>query len=211
MPFARYIELRLKGRIHGSQTINVFHFGTDAAAADDAALVALLAQLCVAVIECSVQQLLPAVTEDWFLEGADAKQLFPAVSDPIEVQAAAGSIGTRQAVNTSFESVLMRILTGGGGKRGRGRKFLPPPGDADITQSVLTAGDAANFFAGFIACLVGKFIGAGATTAFRLGVLSQRHLQLTPNDYNGAFRAATQLTIETKITGLRSRKLGVGA
>lgn len=211
MPFVRIIEARIRGTMHGQETFNVFHFGTNAAPGDMPALVALLIELAEAIIFCAINQLTPAVTSDWTLEEVDVKQLHPVLTDPVAVAAPAGTVGTRASTNVSFAAVLMRIKTGFGGKSKRGRRFLPPPGDADMTNSLLVAGPANDFYSGFIQCLTDRFVGPTATEQFRLGVLSRKHLKDVPNDFDGAFTEAATLAIEQRIKSCNSRKLGHGA
>ena len=212
MAFQRYIQARIRGHMHGSETVNVLNFGTDSAAADNDALVALLAQLAQAIILCAVAQLRGGVTEDWTLDGVDCKQLFPTISDEVFVAATPpDNVGQSSTQNVSFAAVLVSIQTGGGGKSGRGRIFLPPPGDGAITNSVINDPGTIGFYAGFINCLVEKFVGVNRSSAFALGVLSRKHLKATPNDYNGAFRIAQQMIVRTNISCLRSRKLGHGS
>lgn len=211
MAFARYIEARMLGRVHGQQTISVLHFGTDEAAADNDALVALLIQLAEAIILCAINQLAPAASIDWTLEGVDCRQLFPLKTDPVLTAAPAGTVGGRGTINASFESIVMRKKSGLAGKKFRGRAFLPPPGDADLVNSVLIDGDANNFYSGFVACLAGKFIGAAKTEPFTMGVLSRKNLSETNNDYVTSFTPLTTLSIDQKLTSLRSRKLRTGS
>lgn len=211
MAFVNYIELRMKGRIHGQQTVNVWHFGNNQTVNDQNPLPIILTNLAVAMIACAVESLIPAVTQDWTLETVDAKLLNPTPSDPIEQTVNANNVGTRGPVNTSFESTLMRIRTGGGGRRGRGRKFLPPAGDADITNSVLSDATTLGQLDEFLQCLTQKFIGATATEPYRLGVLSDTHLRQNAGDFDGAFREATSLSIEPQVSVLRSRKVGRGS
>lgn len=210
MAFSKVIEVRMKGQIHGQQCINVFHFGTNEAAVNNDAIVAMLVRISVAIIQCAVAQLRGGVTSDYRLEGCDAKQLHPFVSDVVESNADPDTIGLRGPVNTSFEAVLFRVKTGGGGRRGRGRHFLPPAGDADITNSLLSGSESNNFYIGFLQCLSDKFIGAAATDAARLGVLSQKTLKEQPGNFDVAFREAVALDLETRISCMRSRKLGHG-
>jgi len=207
----RFLELRMRGLIHGQETVNVFHFGNDQQLNAGDPLGPILTQLAIAMIACAVDSLIPAVTSDWTLTSVDVKQLSPALSDPVEQAVTANNVGTRAPVNTSFESSLMRLRTGGGGKRGRGRRFLPPAGDADMTNSVLSDGTVLGQLQEFLDCLTGKFIGAGATEPFILGVLSRKHLQENPGDFANAFRECTILSIEPRVSCLRSRKVGHGS
>lgn len=210
MAFGRIFQVRLLGKIHGQQYVNVFHFGTNENAADNAALIALMDQLAAAMITCALNFLLPAVTSDFNLEGIGVQQLHPFISDEVEDSVAAGSVGQRGTCNASFESILMRVKTGFAGKRKRGRHFLPPPGDVDLLQSLLQDGPAAIAFSEFIDCIVDNFIGASANTPFRLGVLSAKTLQENPGNYDLAFTEAANLQIEQSMTSLRSRKVGHG-
>jgi len=209
--FAAYYEARVVGRIHGQETINVWHFGSDSEAADQPALVLLMTQLAQAIIECVIDFWLPACTSDWTLEGCDVRRRFPNPSDPIEVSAPLNSVGQRQPVNTSFETVLLRLRTGLAGKSNRGRKFMPPPGDADITNSVLTSQPVNDFMTQFLDCMRGKFIAPGATTPFRMLIVSQKSLKNQPANWNLATNAVNQMNIEQGVTHLHSRKVGVGS
>lgn len=205
--FNHYIEARIKGKLHGQETISVLHFGTNDPANDQAALIALLIQLAQAIIFCVINKLLGAVTQDWTFEGVDCKRLAPVLSDVIEVTAQAGSVGTRQQCNASFESIVIKKRSGIGGRRNRGRNFLPPPGDADMTQSVVVLGDAKNFYLDFLACLASSFIGNAASTNFRLLVLSKTTLKQFPGDYDNATVAVTGLELEPTVSTCRSRKV----
>lgn len=208
--FERYIEARVKGQIHGQRTINIFHFGTSAGIPNQEQLILFLQQLGQDIIECAIQQLLGAVTSDWTLEGVDLQQLHPQLTDPVEFAAPANSVGLRAPVNTSFECVIMRKKTGFGGKRKRGRNFLPPPGDADITNSLISSDPVSDFLAGFIVCMTNKFVGADATTTSRMVLLSPKTLKENPGNYNLATTDIAQLSIDTAITHMHSRKVGVG-
>lgn len=210
MPFARYCQARIIGEIQGQQHINVLNFGTDEAAADDAALVDLLLLLATALISCAVDNLMDAVTSDFRFVASDAKQLHPVMSDVVEDALGPGLIGQATPVSMSTTATLMSIRTGGGGKRGRGHIFLPPPGEGETTNSSIVGQLPNDALANFLICLRNKFIGPNKTTAFTLGVLSRKHLKDNPGDYAGAFRPATNLAIDTQLTTLRSRKVGHG-
>lgn len=209
MAFARYARARIKGKIHGQEYVNVLHFGTNENPADFAALQLLLLALGNAILQCAISQLLGATSSDFTLEEVDVQQIFPELTDPVIAAAPAGSVGLRGTINVSFESVMMRLKTGHGGKSKRGRNFLPPPGDADVVNSLLIAGDAQNFYSGFVACMAGKFIGPSATEDFRLGVLSRKILQTT-GDFHQAFTEGAQLAIEQTMSSMNSRKVGAG-
>lgn len=210
MAFARYLEARIIGQMHGSETINVLHFGSDEPAANNDALVQVLIALANAIIFCAINQLAPASSVDWTLIGVDVRQLSPVMTDPVLLAAPAGTVGGRGTINASFESILMRKKSGLAGKSHRGRAFLPPPGDGDLLNSLLQAGAANDFYSGFLTCLANKFFVPNHTEPFTLGILSKKKLKDVPGDFANAFTNVNALSIDQKLTSLRSRKLGVG-
>jgi len=209
MAFTRVLQARIIGRIHGQQTVNVLNFGSDEAAANNDALVAILVQLATQILLCVTTSFLSAVTEDWTVENVEAKQLFPTVSDPVQVSAAPSTNGNLAPTNVSFAATLVNIRTGGGGRRGRGRIFLPPMGDASITNSVLSDSTAGQFLTDFLECLSDKYIGPSKTELQTLGVLSRKAIA-TGTAFGDALRAATTLEANQNVSVMRSRKLGHG-
>jgi hypothetical protein len=210
MSFQRVFQARIIGRIHGQQTVNVLNFGSDEAAADNDALVAILVQLATQILLCVTTSLLSAVTEDWTVETVEAKQLHPALSDPVQVSAAPDTNGNLAPTNVSFAATLVNIRTGGGGRRGRGRIFLPPMGDASITNSVLSDATAGQFLTDFLECMSDKYIGPSKTENQSLGVLSRKAIA-TGTAFGDALRPATTLEANQTVSVMRSRKLGHGA
>lgn len=208
--YPAYYEARVKGTLHGSETINVWHFGGANNPANNDALVLALTELANAIIQCVIDFWIPATTQDWTLEGVDVKRLWPTPSDPIEIAAPAATVGQRQAVNASFETIVLRLRSGVGGKRNRGRKFMPPPGDADITNSVMNSDPVNDFMSQFILCMKNKFVGAGRSEEFALVVLSPTTLREQPNNYQASTVDVLHMIIEQRLTHLHSRKLGVG-
>ena len=211
MPYARYFQARIAGHMHGSETVNIINFGTNEAAADTAALETLLFQLGTAILACVINSLIPAVTSDWTVEEVGVKQLHPVLTDEIIAAAPAGVNGEGGPTNVSFAAILMKNRTGGGGKRGRGRNFLPPPGDAAMTNSVMDDANANNAYAAFLTCLGNNFFSGGQNSPFDMGVLSRKVLKDTPGNFDAAFRKTTNLIIEQKVSVISSRKLGRGA
>lgn len=210
MAFARILQARLVGNIHGQETVNVLNFGSDEAAADNDALVAILVQLATQILLCVTSQFMSAVTEDWTVSHVETKQLYPTASDPVQVSAAPATNGNLAPTNVSFAATLVNIRTGGGGRRGRGRIFLPPMGDASITNSVLDDATAGGFLTGFLECMSDKYIGPSKTENQTLGVLSRKAIATgtAPLD---ALRPATTLEANQKVSVLRSRKVGHGS
>lgn len=210
-PWVAGAEARIVGELHGSQTINVIHFGTNANINDEGTLDTLLLQLATFMLECAVETLLPGVTSDWRLIQCDAKRIYPTPSDPIVATAPADSIGQRGPTSVSFASSLINKRTGGGGKRGRGRMFLPPAGEADIASSTID-GPTLLLLTAFAACLAGKFLGANPESVWRMGVLSDTiQRQTVGGGFDNAFRVVTQLSPKADVAVLRSRRKGHGA
>jgi hypothetical protein len=202
---------RIVGEMHGSQVINVIHFATNAQINDDDNLDDVLLELAQALLECAITTLLPAVSSDYRLIQCDAKRIHPVASDPIVATAPAGSVGELGVASASFIATLVNVRTGGGGKRGRGRMFLPPAGETETQQSQID-GPTMALVAAFLTCLAGKFLGANATTAWRLGVFSTKQFkELAGGGFDNAFRVATSLNPKQDVACMRSRKKGHGA
>jgi len=208
-PWVAGAQCRIIGEIHGQQTVNVMHFATNDAILDEGELDTILLALATAMLECVVETLLPAVSSDWKVVQCDARRIYPTPSDPILATADAGSVGELSASSVSFASSLVSVRTGGGGRRGRGRVFLPPPGEAEVSSSAIDAGTLALITA-FCACVAGKFMGVGATTPWRLGVYSRKNDSETGGTFDNSFRLATSLNPVANLAVMSSRKKGHG-
>jgi len=208
-PWAAGAEARIVGKLHGQDCINVFHFATNTVINDPQALDTLLLQLANALLDCARTTLLPAVTQDYTLVHCDAKQIAPVKSDPVFATANAGEIGELGATSVSFAASLMNIRTGGGGRRGRGKKFLPPPGEANITASNLDPATGL-LLVQFGVCLAGKFL-ENATTDWRLGVYSPTTDKAVGGTFDNSFRVATAFNFSTSLAVMRSRRVHLGA
>jgi hypothetical protein len=209
-PWVAGAQGRIIGELHGQQTVNVFNFGTNSAIADEAALDTLLLALAAALLDCAITTLLPAVTQDWTLIKCDAKRIYPTPSDPIISTAPGGSVGELGVTSVSFAASLISVRTGGGGKRGRGRMFLPPPGETEVTASAMD-GPTLALLAAFATCMAGKFMGVSPTTDWRLGVYSRKADSETGGTFDNSFRLATSLNPVADLAVLRSRRKGHGA
>lgn len=209
-PYARGIRVRIVGRMHGQLTNNVLHFGTNTVVSDPPAINALLLQLATAVAACIIDTMLPAVSQDWSLTHVEAQEIMPTLSDPVVHVPEDPVVGTAGVASSSVLASVYQIYTGGGGRSGRGRQFLPPPGEAQSTNSLIDAGTMTAIEA-FLVCIAGKFIGVGATEPFELGVLSQKAFANTPGNFNTAFRPATLLVPSNVLGVMGSRKVGRGA
>jgi len=209
-PWSRGALGRIIGKLQGQDCINVFTFATNTVVNDPPAIDTLLLQIAEGLLDCAVTTLLPAVTSDYTLVACDARLIYPAPGDPVIATAVAGSVGTSGPTNVSFASSLMNIRTGTGGRSGRGRKFLPPPGDDAITNSVLDP-DTMVQLANFGLCLAGKFMNINKTTDWQLGVLSRKIAGANNAAFDNGFRIATQLSAVQEVALMSSRKVGRGA
>lgn len=208
-PWNAGAQARIIGEIHGQTTINVMHFATNDSIEDEGALDTILLALATAIGECVIDTLLPAVSIDWTFIQSDAKRIYPVVSDPVIFTAPGGSVGELGVSSVSFASSLMNIRTGGGGKRGRGRVFLPPAGEAQIANSAID-GPTLVLLAAFAACVATKFMGADPETPWHLGILSRKNLSETLGTFDNSFRVATQLSPAADVAVMGSRKRGHG-
>lgn len=209
-PWVAGAQARIIGELHGQQTVNVMHFATNDQIADEGSLDTILLQLAEALLDCAITTLLPATTVDWKLVKCDAKRIYPTPSDPIVATAPANSVGSLGVTSASFLASLITVRTGGGGRRGRGRIFLPPAGEANIAQSAIDAPTLVLLTA-FAACVAGKFLGSGPSTPWRLGVYSRTNDKASAGTFDNSFRIATSLNPVADVACMRSRRKGHGA
>lgn len=208
-PWAAHAQVRILGRLHGQQTVNVLNFATNTQVNDDLTGIALLKQLANDVRECVESTFLPAVTSDWTFDRVDVKKTAPTLGDAVDSDAPATNVGALSATSVSFAASLIRITTGGGGRSGRGKMFMPPPGEAQIAASVMD-GPTNALLIQFCACLIGKFID-NATTPWRLGVLSRKKVNNVLPPIDDRFRQAVNMVPANELAKIGSRKVGNGS
>lgn len=209
-PWVAGAQGRIIGEMHGVQTVNVMHFATNDQIDDQGDLDTILLALAEAMLECVIETLLPAVTQDWRAVRCDAKRVYPVQSDPIVATAQPNAVGTLGPTSVSFASSLVNVRTGGGGRSGRGKIFLPPAGEAQISASVID-GPTLVLIAAFLTCVAGKFLGVSPETPWRFGVLSRLQAGANNANFNAAFRIATSLNPVADVAKMGSRKKGHGA
>lgn len=208
-PWAAHAQIRILGRLHGQQTVNVLNFATNTVVNDDLTGLALLKQLANDIKACVEETLVLAVTSDWKFEGIDARKTAPTVGDAVFGDTPNDIEGALSPTSVSFAASLVQIRTGGGGKSGRGKIFLPPPGEAQISASAMDA-NTNNLLVNFCVCLAGKFID-NASTPWRLGVLSRKKVNNVLPPIDNRFREAVTLTPVSQMASMRSRKVGNGS
>jgi len=208
-PWAAGCELRIIGSIHGQTTNNVLHFATNTQINDPIQRDALILALLVAMMSCVTEQLVGAITSDWTLDRLEGRSLFPTVGDPVIKVPDAPVAGQLSAASVSFASSLISVRTGLGGRRGRGKIFLPPPGEGETTNSIASNGVFVQLQA-FINCVVAKFVGQAASEQWRFGVLSKKDLAGVIGNFNAAFREATTLVPNRELAVMSRRRIGRG-
>lgn len=208
-PLAHVCQVTVKGKIDQQDYRNVMHFGSDVTGFDTDPNVILLA-LAAAVFECFVQVLLPQLGSNIRLDGVAAKRIFPAVTDEVFDATAAGVGGQAPTTLPSFCAMQVDVKTGGGGRRNRGRMFLPPPLEAGTSVGALDA-SALDLLTDFCQCFVGKFLGVAGTSEWQLGVLSRASIVKDNAAINVAFKPATSITPVSLVAVQRRRKIGKGS
>jgi hypothetical protein len=208
-PWARGAVVRIVGKIHGQETVNVLHLATNTVVDDGPNLDQLLQQLVVAIAQCVVTVLLPAVSSDWTFVGVDGRIIYPAPGPTMQTTDGAGQHGALSPSSHSITSTLVRIQTAVGGRSGKGRWFLPPPGEAEIANSAIDAPTVA-LVAAFLACLAGKFIAPGNSEPWVLGVLSRKGAGRGTLPFDTNFHEATTMTPSTVCSYKGSRQIGRG-
>lgn len=204
MAVARVFQARIKATVQGQTYRNVIHFGSDVAGDD---IPTHLAALALAIFECISTVLLPILPNTTRFEAVGVKQIYPDVTEEIDDVSLAADGDAVQHSLPSFVSMMVKLQTGTGGRKWKGRFFLPPPREGDSEGSLM---DDVSFgvLVNFAACLAGKFIAPGATTPYRIGVLSRVAGAGTIAD---KFKEATQIVPVKVLAVQRRRKLGVGS
>lgn len=202
-------ECRVVGEIHGSRTQNVYHFATDLTGWDAGFPPQPLVDLGAAMLTCIRTTLLPVVSVDWKLVHIETQAFFPVLTDTVITTALPTDVGQRGATNVSFCSLQFNLKTGVGGRRARGRKFLPPPGDGDITNSEID--DAVLLLlATFLLCIAEQFMGATPDSNWNLGVFSRKDATGVGANANTGFRLVGSLNpvANPAVMGTRKRLRG---
>jgi hypothetical protein len=209
-PWSIGAECRIMGHLHGQQTVNVLHFATNDAEFDVSPPSPLLLALVTAVLECVIDTLIPGVTADWTFDEVNARPIFGSgtpLSDPVVGTPPAATVGSLGATSVSFASTLVHLRTGVGGRRGRGRMFLPPPGETNVTASKIDS-TTQDLIVAFLTCMAGKFLGTSPTTQWRWGVLSRANGGAA--SFNNAFSLISQATPSADLAVIGRRRIRHG-
>lgn len=206
-----FYRVRIVGRLHGSTTNNVIHFRESTAdSLNDLLIQQLLTALVNAVFQCVLEKLIPAVTSDWTFVRTEAQVYSPVVSDAVVAEADAGIVGGGTPASVSFAASLVNLRTGGGGRSGRGKMFLPPPGEGQTANSLMDTGSA-NLLEEFLVCMFSKFVGGTRTEGAEWTVFSRKIGGALLGNVAAANRAVLQASPNVTLARCGSRKLGIGS
>ena len=189
-------QLRLKWRLHGQQCFNVLHFSSQGS--QD-----LINNLLVPVVECVVDNLLPILSNEVTLDGADVKNVTGSTAQEAEHVLTSGNIGGvsgNSLPSTCAATVALKTVHAG--RTGKGRMSLLGIPEANQANSTVDATFLAAAVA-FLACMATAFINGDppATPFFDWVVRSKKDNQ---------FYAVQQTAVRQVIGSQRSRKLGLG-
>lgn len=204
------VQATVKGAINGQDFRNVLNFTTNEAV-NDATRRDLLLGLAAAIIACWIDTLLPILPGTFVLQSVAVKELHPMISDEYEefVASPTGNGGGTGESSPSFVAQLLRLRTGVAGRSNRGRMFLPPPVEGEITADTLGSG-ATDALLAFAACLAGKFVGASPTENFNLCVLSKKAVGTPPNYSLAVDKDVTDIIPVADVAVMRRRRRGHG-
>lgn len=205
-------EVVVHGMISGQRTATVFHFGIPGPAdvTDPTTLTQKLGELAAAVGECIVSTLRPAVTSDWTYIRTEASEIMLGTGIQVTDLVGANQAGTSGPQGVNVACQMIHVRSGQGGRNGLGRNFLPPGSEENATGGEWDA-PALALVAAFCLCMSNKFIGGGATTEWRIGVLSQTILGGLFANFDAAFFEAIELETEAIISTMGTRRKGRGA
>jgi hypothetical protein len=209
-PWVAGAQVRIIGELHGQETVNVMHFATNDQVNDEGTLDSILLALAEAVRDCVISTLLPGVTSDWRFVRTEALRVYPTRTDPIVATGTPDNVGELSSTSVSFAASLINIRSGRGGRSGRGRIFLPPPGESEV-QNSLVDNATLVLLAAFAGCVATKFMGANPTTPWHLGILSRKIAGATNSAFDNGFFIATSLNPSADVACMRSRRRGHGA
>lgn len=205
---ANIYQVVIRGKVQDQDYRNVIHFGSDLNA-NDGNWDPILLQLATAIFACYVEILLPILPTTVVFNEVGVKRIYPALTDELVYAVGAGAGEDAGQSLPSFCASKVELRTGVGGRRNRGRMFLPPMSETNSNNNFI-AQAGMDVLAAFVACVVGKFVGASATTPFRIGVLSRAAIK-TGTAIPAAFQKVKALTASNVTAVMRRRKIGHGS
>lgn len=208
-PGAAY-QLRLIGRQEGTETNNVLHFIAPNGDSD------VETHLVVVMVECFIDNLLPALSQDWALIEARWKQVFPALGvEHIYTPPAPAPGGAVANAFPSYVSALTSIRTLEGGRSKRGRMFIAGvPKDAADNSRIDDSSSFWSALVDWLACIATNFIHTGGLPGadqWNMAVYSRKIGGSTIPYGAAGFTSVASLVGSLLLSTTRSRKLGIGS
>lgn len=204
-------QVRVKGRIDGQETNNVMVFRCISAGGDSD----VLTHLILVLAQCFIDHLLPVLSSAFTLEQIIWKRVSPTLGPEIvSIPTGFGAAGAAGEQLPSFTSALVSIRTAAGGRRKRGRMFIP---GAPLTAVNGSSWDPGNAFwialVAFAACLVTNFIPGDppAANSWQLGVYSRANGGATFPYGLAGFTPMKEALPQALVATTRSRKVGRGS
>jgi hypothetical protein len=153
-------QVRLKWLLHGQQCFNVLNF-TSHGSQD------LVNNLLIPVLECVTDNLLPILSNEAQLLGADCKNVTGSVAQEVEQNASGTGLGTLSTDSLpSTNAVVVNLKTTHPGRTGRGRMKLLGITE-DHTEFSKVDGVFIAAAVAFLACMAAAFIAGDPPAAVR--------------------------------------------
>ena len=184
--------------LHAQNCYNVLHFLADGTPDIETGLIA-------GVRAAFVTGLANAhFSNDLVLKDVMCFRIYPSLSRQyIQTYSDAGTINGDSIPSTA--AVVAQIRTAEGGRRARGRFYVPGIGTSQVNDSRFGAGTFT-----YLANLVASFITPASAPRWRIGVLS-RTLAGTAIPVNPVgFKVATSITFDPVLATMRTRRIGRG-
>jgi hypothetical protein len=207
MAYNDIYRLRIYQRMHTAQVVNVIHFVEDLAAVGGGA-----AGIANDFVTNMTATLKARASRQVTFDYVECQSIVPFVGGPVVVNFPASTLGTvsEDAASATLCEVVT-VYSQRGGRRGRGRMFLPPGGTVIASAQNGTWGATqTGRTTAFATAMATRYIGIAGTVAYCLGVWSKVMGPQFPPWSSSQFARATGLTVRTTIRTQRRRQLGVG-
>lgn len=187
-------QVRIKWLVHSQECLNVLHF-VNRGSSD------ILTTLVQPILDCITTNLLPVLSDECTLIGADFKAVTGSVAQEGEIALVSANVGG-DADNSlpSFNAAVVNLRTNHPGRTGRGKMFLTGISEGNQANSQLDATFIAAAVA-FLACMVSAYVNSDplASPFYHWSVFSRK---------DTAFYPVQTATPNPTVASMRSRKLG---
>jgi hypothetical protein len=187
-------QVRVKWLLHGQECLNVLNFTSRG-------VVDLITDVLSPILACFTSNLLPVLSDDIVLQGADIKSITGSVLQEAEVTLTSSNVGAISGDSLpSTNAAIVALKTSHPGRTGRGRMFLPGIPEANQAASAVDATFIAAAVA-FLACMVAAYVNSDplATPFFHWSVRSRKDNVNYP---------ISSTAVRSVIGTMRSRKVG---